>query len=43
MAETQSSVLYYLLEFEKPDTVYNHVAKDIKSSWKTPPDDIYTE
>ena len=41
VAEIQSSILYYLSVFEKLNTTNKLVAKDIKSSWKTPPDDTY--
>ena len=40
-AEIQSSTLFYLSEFKKLNTTSKHVAADVKSSWKTPPDDTY--
>jgi ribonuclease HI len=41
VAEIQSSTLFYLSEFKKLNTTSKHVAADVKSYWKTPPDDTY--
>jgi len=41
VAKIQSSVLYYISEFEKLNTMNQIMPKTIKGSWKPPPNDIY--
>ena len=42
VAKIQSSVLYYISEFEKLNTMNQIMPKTIKGSWKPPPNDIHT-